>query len=83
MVLTITADNGNEFVCHELMTQTLAAQVYFAEPYSSWLRGLNENIKGLLRQYWPKHTDVRKISANDVSVVIIELNDRPIKKTRV
>jgi len=47
MVLTIIADNGNEFVCHELMTQTLAAQVYFAEPYSSWQRGLNENIKGL------------------------------------
>ena len=80
MVLTITADNGKEFAYHELMTQALGAQVYFADPYSSWQRGLNENTNGLLRQYWPKNTDFKKVSANDVSAVIIELNDRPRKK---
>lgn len=80
MVLTITADNGKEFAYHELITQALGAQVYFADPYSAWQRGLNENTNGLLRQYWPKNTDFKKISANDVSAVIIELNDRPRKK---
>jgi len=80
MVLTITADNGKEFAYHELMTQALGAQVYFADPYSSWQRGLNENTNGLLRQYWPKSTDFKKVSAKDVSAVIIELNDRPRKK---
>jgi len=80
MVLTITADNGKEFAYHELMTQALGAQVYFADPYSSWQRGLNENTNGLLRQYWPKSTDFKKVSAKDVSAVIIELNDQPRKK---
>lgn len=80
MVFTITADNGKEFAYHELITQALDAQVYFADPYSSWQRGLNENTNGLLRQYWPKSTDFKKVSANDVSSVIIELNDRPRKK---
>ena len=80
MVLTITADNGKEFAYHERVTQALGAQVYFADPYSSWQRGLNENTNGLLRQYWPKSTDFKKVSANDVSAIIIELNDRPRKK---
>ena len=80
MVLTITADNGKEFAYHELITQALGAQVYFADPYSSWQRGLNENTNGLLRQYWPKNTDFKKGSANDVSAAIIEFNDRPRKK---
>ena len=79
-VLTITADNGKEFAYHELITQALGSQVYFADPYSSWQRGWNENTNGLLRQYWPKSTDFKKVTANDVSAVIIELNDRPRKK---
>ncbi|VAW88441.1 Mobile element protein, partial [hydrothermal vent metagenome] len=65
---------------HEQMTAALDAAVYFADPYSSWQRGLNENTNGLLRQYWPKSTDFKKISSNDVSAVIIDLNDRPRKK---
>jgi len=79
-VHTITADNGKEFAYHEQMTAALDAAVYFADPYSSWQRGLNENTNGLLRQYWPKSTDFKKISSNDVSAVIIDLNDRPRKK---
>ncbi|MDT8452598.1 MAG: IS30 family transposase, partial [Gammaproteobacteria bacterium] len=58
------------------------AQVYFADPYSSWQRGLNENTNGLLRQYWPKKTDFKKVSAIKVSAVIIQLNDRPRKKLK-
>ena len=79
-VLTITADNGKEFAYHEEITEALDAPVYFADPYCSWQRGLNENTNGLLRQYWPKNTDFKKVSANEVTKVIIELNNRPRKK---
>lgn len=82
VVLTITADNGKEFAYHEQMTEALGAPVYFADPYCSWQRGLNENTNGLLRQYWPKGTDFKKVSANKVSAVITQLNNRPRKKLR-
>jgi len=79
-VLTITADNGKEFAYHEQMTQALDAPVYFADPYCSWQRGLNENTNGLLRQYWPKKTDFKLISTNEVDEVVVQLNNRPRKK---
>ena len=60
LVHTITADNGKEFSYHEEISEKLAADVYFAHPYSSWERGLNENTNGLLRQYFPKSTDFKK-----------------------
>ncbi|AGH43206.1 integrase catalytic subunit [Paraglaciecola psychrophila 170] len=50
-VLKITADNGKEFAYHEQMTESLKCDVYFADPYCSWQRGLNEDTNGLLRQY--------------------------------
>jgi len=78
-VLTITADNGKEFAYHERIAKALGAKVYFADPYSSWQRGLNENTNGLLRQYWPKITDFKKVSQKEVSTVITELNKRPRK----
>jgi len=78
-VLTITADNGKEFTYHEQMSKALDAQVYFADPYSSWQRGLNENTNGLLRQYWPKKTDFKQVVASDVDEVIEKLNNRPRK----
>lgn len=81
-VHTITADNGKEFAYHEEMTEKLDAPVYFADPYCSWQRGLNENTNGLLRQYWPKKTDFKKVTAKEVSGVIIQLNNRPRKKIR-
>jgi len=80
VVHTITADNGKEFAYHEKITKALGASVYFADPYCSWQRGLNENTNGLLRQYWPKDTNFKKISANEVKAVIVELNNRPRKK---
>jgi IS30 family transposase len=61
------ADNGKEFAFHEEMTEALSAPVYFADPYSSWQRGLNENTNGLLRQYWPKITDFKKVSADETT----------------
>ena len=79
-VHTITADNGKEFAYHEMMTEYLNCGVYFADPYCSWQRGLNENTNGLLRQYWPKVTDFKKVSQSEVEDVIVQLNDRPRKK---
>lgn len=81
-VHTITADNGKEFAYHEQITAALDAPVYFADPYCSWQRGLNENTNGLLRQYWPKKTDFKKVTAREVSAVIIQLNNRPRKKIK-
>lgn len=81
-VLTITADNGKEFAYHEVITKHLECGVYFADPYCSWQRGLNENTNGLLRQYWPKLTDFKKISQSEVEDVIVRLNDRPRKKLK-
>lgn len=79
-VLTITADNGKEFAYHEEVTKAVNSPVYFADPYCSWQRGLNENTNGLLRQYWPKKTDFKLISAAEVDEVIVQLNNRPRKK---
>jgi IS30 family transposase len=79
-VATLTADNGKEFAYHEKVTASLGCDVYFADPYCSWQRGLNENTNGLLRQYWPKSTDFKKIEQSEVKAVIVKLNDRPRKK---
>ena len=76
---TITADNGKEFAHHEKITQEFGAQVYFAHPYHSWERGLNENTNGLLRQYWPKSTEFKKVTQKEVDAVIHQLNNRPRK----
>jgi len=64
------------------MTQRVQCDVYFAKPYSSRQRGLNENTHGLLRQYWPKLTDFKEVSQAEVQdvIVIVNLNNRLRKK---
>lgn len=78
-VFTITADNGKEFAGHETMSEELNAQVYFAHPYSSWERGLNENTNGLIRQYFPKGSSFEDITDEQVEAVMYRLNHRPRK----
>jgi IS30 family transposase len=78
-VHTITFDNGGEFAAHEKIAKALEADMYFAHPYSSWERGLNENFNGLLRQYIPKGTDLRKVTAEYVAYAERKLNLRPRK----
>ncbi len=78
-VLSHTYDNGKEFAMHELLTEILEAQAYFAHPYHSWERGLNENTNGLIRQYFPKRTDFSTITCKDVKEVQDKLNRRPRK----
>jgi IS30 family transposase len=78
-VHTITVDNGKEFCEHELIAAGLQARLYFAHPYSSWERGLNENTNGLVRQYFPKKYEFAKISDHDLQQVEDLLNNRPRK----
>jgi transposase, IS30 family len=77
--LTITADNGKEFAGHEKIKAALGADVYFAHPYSSWERGLNENTNGLVRQYFTKGSSFENITDKDVDEVMEKLNHRPRK----
>lgn len=78
-VHTITVDNGKEFCEHELIAAGLQARIYFAHPYASWERGLNENTNGLVRQYFPKKYHFAKITDKDVQQVEDLLNNRPRK----
>lgn len=79
VVHTITADNGKEFAYHEKIAEALSAEIYFAHPYSSWERGLNENTNGLLRQYFPKNTDLKDVTQLEVRRAVRRLNSRPRK----
>jgi transposase, IS30 family len=78
-VHTITVDNGKEFSEHELIAAGLQARIYFAHPYASWERGLNENTNGLVRQYFPKKFEFARITAQDLQQVEDLLNNRPRK----
>ena len=78
-VLTLTSDNGKEFARHQEISKALRAEFYFAHPYSSWERGLNENTNGLIRQYFPKKHDFTTITEKDISMVMSKLNNRPRK----
>lgn len=76
---SITFDNGTEFSGHETIASNLEANVYFAHPYHSWERGLNENTNGLLRQYFPKGTDFTLVTQPQVDYAVEHLNGRPRK----
>jgi IS30 family transposase len=76
---TLTFDNGKEFAEHEFIARCLQAKVYFAHPYCSWERGLNENHNGLLRQFFPKKTNLLKVTQDQVNDAVYCLNHRPRK----
>jgi IS30 family transposase len=78
-VETITYDNGKEFAGHKDIAQALKAQCFFANPYRSCERGLNEHTNGLIRQYFPKGTDFRYISKKELAEIADLLNNRPRK----
>lgn len=78
-VLTLTYDNGREFAYHEEIARDLTAEGFFAHPYHSWERGLNENTNGLIRQYIPKGKDIDDLSDEDVAKIIGKINSRPRK----
>ena len=77
---TLTLDNGKEFAEHERLTEESALKIYFAKPYCAWQRGTNENTNGLVRQFFPKGTDLVGIPNHRFTKVQQLLNDRPRKR---
>ena len=78
-VHTITFDNGLEFAKHETVARDLDCKTFFAKPYHSWERGLNENFNGLLRQYFPKSLSFKGLETKRVLEAVEQINQRPRK----
>lgn len=78
-VFTVTGDNGVEFADHETISKVLNTQFYFAHPYASWERGLNENTNGLIRQYLQKGCDFSGVTDEALLAITDKLNNRPRK----
>lgn len=76
---TLTVDNGTENGGHEEVSKATGINCFFCDPYSSWQRGTNEHINGLVRQYLPKKTDFATISADKIKWIESRLNSRPRK----
>ena len=76
---TITSDNGKEFAYHKEVSKALDTKFYFANPYHSWERGLNEHTNGLIRQYLPKKSVFTNVSKEEIIMIQNRLNHRPRK----
>lgn len=79
LINTLTADNGKEFADHKEVSKVLKGDFYFAKPYHSWERGLNEHTNGLVRQYVPKGSKFDTLTAQEVEDIAATLNQRPRK----
>ena len=75
----MTNDRGKEFADHIKVSKRLKIPVYFCNPYSSFERGTNENRIGVLRQYFPKGTDLKWLKNVSLENILYEINNRPMK----
>jgi len=82
LIKTFTTDNGSEFAEFKRLGKATESRIYFAEPYSPWQRGLNENTNGILRRYFPKGCNFHEIDDNLIQRVVHELNHRPRKSLK-
>jgi len=78
-VRSISLDNGTEFAEFREVEQMLNIPIYFADPHAPWQRGTNENMNDIVRFFYPKGTDFRKISEEEVAIVMESINNRPRK----
>ena len=76
---TLTSDNGKEFALHQQIAEQLQATFFFSHPYSAWERGANENMNGLLRQYFPKTQSFKTVTDDQITNAMQRLNNRPRK----
>lgn len=76
---TLTWDQGQEMSRHKNFTIATGVPVFFCDPHSPWQRGSNENLNGLIRDYYPKGTDFNKVTDNAIAAMVDQLNDRPRK----
>ncbi|MBG9299619.1 IS30 family transposase, partial [Corynebacterium belfantii] len=76
---SLTWDQGSEMALHKKISTSLDMDVFFCDPHCPWQRGTNENTNGLLRQYFPKATDLSQYPEDYLDAVAEELNDRPRK----
>jgi len=76
---SLTSDNDKEFSLHQRISSLLDIDFYFDRPYAAWERGTNENMNGLLRQYFPKKCDLKTIANKEIQHAMNKLNNRPRK----
>ena len=77
--LSVTHDNGTEFARHALLRERMGMSTYFADPYSSWQRGSNENRNGMIRRHLPKRSEITMDMAKEVQEIVDEINNRPMR----
>lgn len=79
LLKTFTVDRGKKFACYKQVEAELGIPVYFADAYAAWQRNSNENSNGLLREFFPKKTNLAKVTLDEVTKAFLLMNNRPRK----
>ena len=79
LLKTFTVDRGKEFACYEQVETKFGIPMYFADAYAAWQRGTNENSNGLLREFFPKKTDLAQVTLDKLREVLMLINNQPRK----